>query len=120
MIEKAIHPSTRVQCLPGLCLLGLCLMSFLACSPSAPPPASDQARPEALSLPAAAYAYRNAVNKPPPDWEGPVFELSRDYPSSMPAECPPSECPWLAVDVDFNSRAIQWDVGWSTYMQSIL
>lgn len=42
---------------------------------------------------AAAQAWRNAVNDPPPDWNGNVFQLSHDYPSREPV--PPEDgYPW--------------------------
>jgi len=40
---------------------------------------------------------------PPPGWTGPVFELSVDFPSELPAESPP----FLSIDF-FNDREAYW------------
>lgn len=55
-----------------------------------------------LAQSAADFAFRNAVNTPPTGWDGPVFELSHQYPSEHPGECPKEVCTWLDVDVDFS------------------
>ena len=70
-------------------------------------------------------AFRNAVNTPPPGWTGPVFELSHEYPPDDPGTCSPEECPWLGIDVDFNTSPDQpptsWDEGpWADYIDAIL
>lgn len=69
---------------------------------------------------ASELAYADTVSGPPPGWEGPVFELSHDYPTTDPGECPPSTCGWLAVDVDFDStEPQQWEGAWVEYMDAI-
>lgn len=113
MIKRQIHRSVLV----------LSFLWVFACSPSATPPASQGTPDPTHSKPvhsAESYAYRNAVNPPPPDWRGPVFNLSRDYPSKVPAECPQSECPWLYLPVDFDSQEPRWEDGWDDYLQAIL
>lgn len=73
---------------------------------------------------AAALAFRNAVENPPPGWTGPVFKLSRDFPSTVPAKC--TECTWLDVDVDFRPKFPppaddRFNSGnWSEYLKRIL
>lgn len=62
-------------------------------------------------------AFRPAVNEPPPDWTGPVFALSHDYPQTLPAGC--DSMPWLSVEVDFANP--DWYAGgWATYAQTLL
>jgi hypothetical protein len=69
---------------------------------------------------ASELAYADTVSGPPPGWEGPVFELSHDYPTTDPGECPESTCGWLGVDVDFDStEPQQWEGAWVEYMDAI-
>lgn len=91
-----------------------------ACAPAAveEEPAAEEAEPAAEPGDAAELAYRNAVSPPPPDWSGPVFALSHDYPPN-PGPCPPETCPWLAIDVDFAATSPAWEPPWSDYLQSI-
>lgn len=70
-------------------------------------------------------AFRNAVNPPSPDWSGPVFQLSDDYPQQNPGECPKDVCTWLDVDVDFDvsfdAPPPEWEAdGWAEYIARIL
>lgn len=75
-----------------------------------------------------AQAFRNAAVGPPPGWQGRVFQLSRNYPASVPATC--ADCGWLRNDlkVDFQPRfpaqamkPAVWTQGdWATYSQRIL
>jgi hypothetical protein len=73
---------------------------------------------------AAGPAFQSTVKGPPPGWTGPVFKLSRDYPATVPANCP--ECTWLNVDVDFNPKfpppaGNPWTSGnWEEYLKRIL
>ncbi len=74
---------------------------------------------------AAQLAFRNSVEAPPPNWTGPVFRLSRDYPATVPAQCP--DCTWLQVKVEFNPKfppaatPNQWvDGKWADYIARIL
>ena len=39
---------------------------------------------------------------PPPDWDGPVFELSQSYPDQVPEI---ENYPWLAIPVDQDGPA---------------
>ncbi|WBU52840.1 hypothetical protein [Paracoccus sp. SCSIO 75233] len=68
------------------------------------------------------YAFRDAVNVPPAGYDGPVFKLSRDYPTEDPGACDESECPWLFVDVDFTSGVpVDWETGpWNDYIMAIM
>ena len=73
---------------------------------------------------AATYAFRNAVNEPPEGWSGPVFALSHDYPTELPAPCGPGECPWLGIDVDFSvdfdTPPATWgETNWPAYIAAI-
>ncbi|HEY6851119.1 MAG TPA: hypothetical protein VI320_33520 [Terracidiphilus sp.] len=45
----------------------------------------------------AATAFRDSADTPPPNWRGPRFKLSHDYPRQMPS-CP---APWLKRPVSF-------------------
>lgn len=68
---------------------------------------------------AAELAFQNAVEPPIPGWTGPVFELSHNYPSTLPPNG--EEMPWLQVPVDFNDRNPIWEGSpWVEYMQIIL
>ncbi|WP_207780313.1 hypothetical protein [Pokkaliibacter plantistimulans] len=75
---------------------------------------------------AAQLAYRNAVTPPPPDWNGPVFQLSDAYPTTPPATCDSQQCPWLGYPASlfqttFGKDGVpQWDATWNSYIQSIL
>ncbi len=91
---------------------------FLGCPPPADEPADEPAEEEELApVSAAEYAYRDAVNPPPPDWAGPRFELSHDYPSQDPGPCPPDVCRWLGQPVDFSST--EWAGVWEDYLRAI-
>ena len=78
----------------------------------------------ALAQSAAVPAFRNTVKPPPPGWTGPVFKLSRDYPTAVSGNC--AECTWLKVDVDFKPQfpppaGNQWASGkWDEYLKRIL
>lgn len=63
-----------------------------------------------------ATAFRNAVNAPPPGHTGPVFELSHDYPETLP---PKGAAPWLERPVDFATQAPEWSDGWDDYMADL-
>src|SRR5690606_21886613 len=68
-------------------------------------------------------AFRNATTEPPPGWQGPRFELSHDYPQTLPEPCTASTCPWLDLRVDFgrNGKAPEWKRGgWEVYMATLL
>jgi hypothetical protein len=58
--------------------------------------ASETERSAATSNPAQA-AFRNAVNDPPADWTGHVFQLSHAYPTAKPIP-PAGGYPWEAFD----------------------
>jgi hypothetical protein len=63
----------------------------------------------------AATAFRDSADTPPPNWRGPRFKLSHDYPRQMPS-CP---APWLKRPVSFaNPSADQND--WRGYVQDIV
>lgn len=82
------------------------------------------AAPAAQAQTAAQNAFQNTVKGPPPGWTGPVFKLSRDYPSSAPSTCP--ECTWLNVNVNFNPQfpppsGNSWTSGnWAEYLNRVL
>jgi hypothetical protein len=46
------------------------------------------------SLGQAPHPFRNTIDAIPPDWTGPVFQLSKDYPTDLPAD----PKPWKAFD----------------------
>ena len=65
------------------------------------------------------YAFRNAVNLPPEDWDGPVFELSDNYPTELPEGG--DDMPWMQIDVDFNDKNPDWTTGpWKDYINAII
>jgi hypothetical protein len=79
-----------------------------------PPPAQTASEPAGPN--AAALAFRDSADSPPPGWTGPVFRLSRDYPKARP-DC---DAPWLKRKVDFNAPAAKWDAEWAGYVQDIV
>jgi hypothetical protein len=69
--------------------------------------------------PTAYLAFRDAVNTPPANWNGHKFELSHDYPTTLPKGG--SEMPWLKIDVDFIDKNPDWKTGkWREYMDAII
>ncbi|HEX8165194.1 MAG TPA: hypothetical protein VF601_05330 [Beijerinckiaceae bacterium] len=70
----------------------------------------------------AALAFRDTVDKLPPNPPPRRFRLSRDYPAQPPAACP--ECTWLNVKVDFTPQfpppQLTWSGPWADYMNRIL
>jgi hypothetical protein len=68
-----------------------------------------------VSSPPATYAFRNSVDTPPPNWHGPRFKLSHDYPKEMPA-CP---APWLKRRVSFTNPSANWN-DWRGYVQDVV
>lgn len=103
----------------GLVSAAAFLFSFIAgCGM---PATGESARPDAAPI-----AFRNAVHEPPPDWTGPVFELSHDYPTTDPGVCPPDVCTWLALDsldfsVNFDGPPPDWyGDHWNEYIMRIL
>jgi hypothetical protein len=63
----------------------------------------------------ASAAFRNAVETPPPGWTGPVFQLSRDYPTRKPA----CDAPWLRRQVSFTDAGQSWSQ-WADYIKDIV
>lgn len=59
-------------------------------------------------------AFADAAVPAPADWKGPVFELSHDYPKTMPT----CSSPWLQRDVKFEPGGT-WDQ-WAPYVQDIV
>ena len=86
----------------------------LVTAPPAPPPAPPA--PPTTAATAAELAFRDAVDAPPPRWNGPVFHLSHDYPTT-PQTC---EAPWLKRKVDFKAPKGRWDAAWKGYVQDII
>lgn len=99
-----------------LVLASLSAFVFGACGGGADSPAATTA----LVAPGAAdLAFRDSVDTAPPGWTGPVFTLSRNYPTTPP-DC---NAPWLKRKVDFNSPAPKWPGAnneWSDYVQDIV
>jgi hypothetical protein len=63
----------------------------------------------------ATAAFRDSVDSPPDGWDGPVFQISVDYPTDKP-DC---DAPWLNRDVDFQNPNPEWDE-WAPYVQDIV
>lgn len=122
------------HCTGPVMMVCMALMAALlsACASTAPPVRGALQTAEARESSArqsatasANLAFRNAVEDPPAGWDGPVFELSDDYPADLPGPCPDDVCPWLALDVDFGADLAAdpptWsDPIWNEYMQSVL
>src|SRR5882724_6665402 len=47
--------------------------------------------------------FPDAHEKAVPEWKGPVFRLSQDYPTELP---PPERHPWLAID--FKTQPLEY------------
>ncbi|SEA23556.1 hypothetical protein [Alkalimonas amylolytica] len=79
-----------------------------------------------LAATPAELAWRNAVSPPPPGWQGPVFQLSHNYPTEMPPPCDKSVCKWLdgpanLFKTDFSEQGVpEWDQQWQDYIMHIL
>ena len=80
---------------------------------STPPPATPVTVPTA-----ATEAFRNSADEVPAGWNGPVFKLSHNYPTTKPA-CGPEQAPWLKRNVSFTSKTPKWSE-WSGYVQDIV
>ncbi len=87
--------------MPALSLFALVFAAGMAQQRPNPPPSAD--------------AFRDSVDTPPPNWRGPSFKLSHDYPKQMPA-CP---APWLKRRVSFTDPAANWN-DWRGYVQDIV
>src|SRR5205085_7359164 len=73
---------------------------------------------------AAEFAFRSSVESPPPG-ESVPFKLSANYPTAAPAACAPADCPWLTMNVNFDTsfppKPVSWQGGgWDRYIASIL
>jgi hypothetical protein len=91
----------------------LSLIIFEACKPKTvenpPPPTSDSA---------GYFAFRNSVTTPPVDYTGPVFQLSHDYPATLPPGG--DQLPWLKINVDFNDTTPDFNgKNWHAYIMAI-
>ena len=72
--------------------------------------------PAGLAQTAGAQAFRDSSDSPPAGWTGPVFHMSRNYPSKQPT----CEAPWLKRQVSFTNRNPVWDKEWQAYVQDIV
>jgi hypothetical protein len=88
-------------------LLVVCLMMLFLAGTMA----SQARRPSTT----AAIAFRDSADVPPPNWHGPVFKLSHNYPKTRPT----CEAPWLKRQVSFNSPNPSWS-DWAGYVQDIV
>ena len=61
-------------------------------------------------------AFRDSTDKAPPNWGGPTFKLSRDYPKTLPT----CDAPWLKRQVSFSDPNPQWSPDWQAYVQDIV
>ncbi|MFC4348611.1 hypothetical protein ACFO5Q_12225 [Kordiimonas lipolytica] len=102
-----------------LAVSSLTIGAVAACSSAETEQAPAQPAEQSI---AADFAFQNAVSAPPPGYQGPVFQLSHDYPTEDPGQCPQSECPWLYIDVDFTSGVpVNWEEGpWNDYIMAIM
>ncbi|HLG14433.1 MAG TPA: hypothetical protein VJH03_08025 [Blastocatellia bacterium] len=64
---------------------------------------------------ASRVAFRDSADTPPPDWRGPRFKLSHNYPKSQPT----CEAPWLKRQVSFTSPNPRWQE-WEGYVRDIV
>ena len=102
-------------------LMALLPVAFVlaACSRPADSPPASTPTSTTPAVSAAALAFRNAVDSPPPGWTGPVFALSHDYPKDAPV----CDSPWLKRNVNFNDPAPKWPGAnneWSGYVEDIV
>ena len=58
-------------------------------------------------------AFPDAHDKPPAGWTGPVFKLSQDYPTTLPALEPPTALRWMQFDFKNPAQA-------APYLQAVL
>jgi hypothetical protein len=65
--------------------------------------------------PVAAQAFRNSADTAPPDWNGPRFTLSHNYPKKMP-DC---NAAWLKRKVSFSDPNPEWN-DWKGYIQDMV
>ncbi|TWB23378.1 hypothetical protein FBZ89_102131 [Nitrospirillum amazonense] len=72
------------------------------------PAAGKSADPAQLAL-------RDAVNRPPGDWDGHRFALSHQYPATKPT----CDAPWLRQEVSFTDPNPSWEQ-WQAYIQTIV
>ncbi len=77
------------QGLLGLVLLVLAASVIAGCRTPEPTPTP--------TADASTLAFKNAVEAPPENWNGPVFQLSHDYPTVDPGSCADADCPWLSL-----------------------
>src|SRR5580658_3803922 len=61
-------------------------------------------------------AFRDSTDTAPPNWSGPQFKLSYDYPKTQPS----CDAPWLKRQVSFNDPKAQWSPEWQAYVQDIV
>ncbi|MFK7786119.1 MAG: hypothetical protein AB8B56_13440 [Crocinitomicaceae bacterium] len=91
------------------------LVTFMSCEDGEDPVIEESEETESASY----YAFRNSVNPPPDGWDGPVFELSDNYPTQLPAGG--DDMPWMKIDVDFNDKNPDWSTGpWKDYIDAII
>ena len=94
-------------------LIGCIVLSVTSCEETPAPIESSTEKT------AGYYAFRNSVDEVPKGWDGPVFQLSHDYPKTLPAGG--SEMPWLKIEVDFTDKNPDWTKGkWKEYMDAII
>ncbi len=111
----------REHAIPAMSCVAAILCVPLVVGAFAGPAAAQQPKRDASY-----YAFRNAATNPPPGWTRPVFQMSRNYPASVAADCP--ECTWLKLDVDFEPKfppppnsSDSWVSGkWADYIKRIL
>lgn len=68
------------------------------------------------------FAFRDAADTPPADYDWPVFELSHDYPPQDPSACGIDDCTWFFIDVDFISgEPVDWETDpWNDYIMAFM
>ncbi|MDG1333945.1 MAG: hypothetical protein P8P74_16530 [Crocinitomicaceae bacterium] len=91
------------------------LVGFVSCEDAEESTVDENEDTESASY----YAFRNSVNAPPSDWDGPVFELSDNYPTTLPDGG--DDMPWMKINVDFNDKNPDWTTGaWKEYINAII
>jgi hypothetical protein len=79
--------------------------------------ASNAQSPDAIAAQnSAREAFRDSTDTAPPNWSGPTFKLSYDYPKTQPS----CDAPWLKRQVSFNNPTAQWSPEWQAYVQDIV
>lgn len=94
-------------------VLSLCMAGFTGADKTVSRASNTE---PAESVSAAQLGFRDAAIPAPPDWRGPRFKLSRDYPTQKPT----CDAPWLKRKVSFSDPDPTWSPEWQAYVADII